>query len=165
MSDEKTLFRYSVTSIKGEGWAIAFVDCASGCFSALSDWGDVAYRWNLAGVPAGTDFRRFLVDLDGYYLTEKLSGGAREYDAEATLREARMAIAALEDEEARAEEEALLKDCNELRQELDVGLWMERGTSLDASDIYRSRRPLHVTHFVSFAWPRLKAAILAELEG
>ena len=60
MASDVKVWRYSFPSIKGEGWAIFFLD-ETGCFAALSDYGDWSYRWNQRGLPEKLTFRHFLL--------------------------------------------------------------------------------------------------------
>jgi len=65
------LWRYSIPSINGEGWAV-FVLGSDGYFSACSDWGNYAFIWRAHGC---NDFREFLLraDRDWDYFVKKLS--------------------------------------------------------------------------------------------
>lgn len=80
MSDVQ-LWRYTLPSIKGSGWAI-FVLGSDGYFSSVSDFGRYAFMWGAHGCK---DFREFLfgAEKDPDYFIGKLSPG-EEYDGVAT---------------------------------------------------------------------------------
>jgi len=70
-SEAVQTWRYSLPSIRGEGWAIAFLD-SIGCFSVLSDWGNYGYRWPQAGWGPG-DFRAFFSRCNDDYIVRKIA--------------------------------------------------------------------------------------------
>lgn len=152
-------WRYSLPNEKGEGWVIAFLD-STGCFTALSDWGDVAYRWSAGGWGEG-DFRQFLLQCDDYYLTAKFGRNRREYDPEASLKAAKRAIietrrhGTFDKEEARAEWDRL-KDYDDLGHEYDFGMFYNVTKLQDFGECHCTRYVSDVTAFVKHAMPRLR---------
>jgi hypothetical protein len=77
------LKRYTLPSIKHEGWAYIVIDTEIGFFSAVSDWGNYAFLWS----NPGCEFREFLTQLNPDYLHSKLMFGRpdkNEYDDKAT---------------------------------------------------------------------------------
>jgi len=113
------MWRYAIPSLKGEGWAILFLD-NEGCFAVLSDWGDWSYRWNTRGV-AEKDMRHFIVTCDNGYLRGKLNP-VQEFDAEKTLVAVKEYICGTRREKRLTKEEAreewwLLEEHEELDNE------------------------------------------------
>lgn len=73
------LWRYVLPSIRWEGWAIIILG-SDGYFSAVSDFGNYAYRWTAHGC---RDFREFILGIGVDYLVSKISPGT-EYSGECT---------------------------------------------------------------------------------
>ena len=166
-------FRYSLPNVPEwcEGWAIIFLD-STGCFSALSDYGNYAYRWPDHGW-GDFDFRKFFIERGDDYLLGKIAPND-VYDEDETLRaikktilsERRHAIAladaAWTRERARQEWDLLDRygwlDSEEAFQE-----WT-RETSLDDPWMYQERKthPRSVA-FTKKVMPRLRAIIRDEL--
>jgi hypothetical protein len=70
------------------GWAVLFLDEASGCVSINSDYGDFAYRWSQSGRGEGVSLKQFFCEVSAEYLAEKFMGpGARAFDLDATKAE------------------------------------------------------------------------------
>jgi hypothetical protein len=137
-----------------------------GCFSCLSDYGNYGHWW---GSP-GCEFRRFLTQVDSYYLTTKLQNGERdEYDGEATLAKVRRHIAAerrakrLTGMEAKREHE-LLEKHDLLDGEHHLFCWWQE-SRLDWGDespgAYRT--PIQLAAFVKEVWPLFVAQLRDEL--
>lgn len=166
MNSSAKVWRYSLPSVKGEGWAIIFLD-SIGCFTALSDWGDVGYRWPQQGWGDG-DFRKFLLSCDDYYLTTKFGRGRKEYDPKRTLACVKEHIlthrrdARLTKEEARQEWD-LLRTYDELDREFDFSQWYSATQLDDPGEFYCMRYVSDVTHFVAHVLPRLRDVLKAEL--
>jgi hypothetical protein len=126
-------WRISLPNENGEGWAIIFMD-STGCFSAMSDWGNVAHRWPNKGW-GDDDFRKFLLKCDDYYLTSKFGQNRREYDGEGALKSIQEYLNRMEQEKGLkpaviARERDLLKEHNELYEQHDLWAW-QQDTKLD----------------------------------
>ena len=164
MSDVQT-WRYSLPNVQGEGWAIIFID-ETGCFTALSDWGDVGYRWNQRGLPEG-GFKRFLIQCEDSYLISKFGSQRREYDPEATLEAVKHDIlqsrrdGQLSKEDAREEWDGL-QTYDNLSNDHDFSQWYTT-TKLDAAELHCMRYVRDVTNFVEKVMPRLREVLKAEL--
>lgn len=165
MSDVKT-WRYSLPNVKGEGWAIIFMD-ETGCFTALSDWGDVAYRWNQRGLPPG-GFKHFLLTADDSYLISKFGSQRREYDPENTLASVKDHIlstrrdGSMTKDDAREEWDSL-KTYEDLRTEFDFSQWYSTTKLEDAGEFHCMRYVRDVTNFVEKVMPRLRELLRAEV--
>lgn len=160
-------WRYSLPNVKGEGWVIAFLD-STGCFTALSDWGNVAYRWNARGWGPG-DFRQFLLSCDDYYLTSKLGQGRQEYDPEKTLQSVKEYIIEQRksrrwDKEDAAKEWDRLDTYSNLESEFDFGHWVSATEIGDAAEFYSQKYVSDVSAFIKHAMPRLREVFRAELK-
>lgn len=160
-------WRYSLPNQKGEGWAIIFMD-SIGCFTALSDWGNVAYRWPDHGWGEG-DFRKFLLRCDDSYLTGKFGQGRREYDPEGTVKnieryleeqmnEGRMDIGQVEEERQR------VRDHSDLHTQHDLFQWVQ-DSELDVRyEVSCERYERDVTSFVKHVMPRLRELLKQDLK-
>ncbi len=171
------VWRYSVPSIKGEGWGILFLDDA-GCFAALSDWGDWSHRWPMNGMPEGQGLREFLVDVDDAYLLGKLAP-ENDYDGEATVLDIKRAIIEYRrDHSGRSESvESKVKartmwDSLEESEIFDsphaLGEWWPlHGDDMPfiPTECYQTKPNAQAVAFLKRCWPRLKACIKAELEA
>jgi hypothetical protein len=171
-------WRYSIPSAMSQGWAILFLDEA-GCFTALSDWGNVAYRWNPRGLPEGLDFRQFLLECDASYITSKLGQNRREYDAEATkeairsqIIQERLEAACCASYTTGGREKA--RTTARLEWDLvttmgdaaeDFAAWHNDTSLCDPSEVYCTRYVGEVTNFVEHAWPRLREVMRCELSN
>ena len=160
-------WRYQFPSEKGEGWAIIFMD-SIGCFTALSDWGDVGYRWPEKGW-GDKDFRLFILGCDDYYLTSKFAGGRREYDREATLKAVREHIDSLMGpggwDIAQVEEETRrLRDCGDLYDEEDFRRWRDETEVESAHELYCTKPDHDATMFVQKVMPRLRERLKQDLK-
>ena len=158
--------RYNLPNENGEGWAIVFIDDATGCFTALSDWGNVGYRWPEGGLSG--DFRAFLLDCDDGYLTSKLGQNRKEYDAERTLEAVKEAIlddrkdGSLDKFAARREWERL-DDFDNLYSEHDFTAFCADTRLDDIGECYCSRYVSDVRNFVQHVMPRLRKLLKSEL--
>lgn len=164
MSEIRT-WRYQVPNEKHQGWAILFLD-SIGCFAALSDYGDYAYRWPQAGWGPG-DFRRFLLSCDRSYLFGKLAP-RDEYDGQETLKLIRERIVekrregGLTKEQARAEMDLLEE--HDLDSEDGFSRWMDDTILGDAWEMACQSPPAQAVAFMDRCLPRLRALIEAELK-
>jgi len=79
--------RYSLKNEGHSGWAIILIDTDIGFFSTVSDYGNYAYLWSAPG----TEFRRFLLEVEPDYLLSKLLHGRADrlkiFDGDATKKE------------------------------------------------------------------------------
>ena len=158
------LWRYSIPSEKGEGWAV-FVIGSDGYFSACSDYGNYAFWWSHHG---SNDFRSFLLRAKESpdYFESKLSNGASEFSPEKT--EARIKELILE----RRRSGWLDKD--EAREEWDrfSGLYSDfefqdncaRSTIDDLHELAVYETPCQVAQFVRNCMARLIPLLKADLE-
>lgn len=181
MSDVK-VWRYSFPSIKGEGWAIFFLDSV-GCFAALSDWGDWSYRWNPRGYEEGDgrDFRHFILTCSDDYLLRKLAP-QQEYDPEATLQSVKEAIIEWRRDKHSSRKvtretlpeltpKALARDMwDELRPMYDnlcdphqFSRWMEHTELQDTTELYCTKFSEQAKIFLQRCMPRLREALKNEL--
>jgi hypothetical protein len=163
-----SFWRYSFPSVKGEGWAIIFIDSV-GCFAALSDWSDWSYRWNPQGIDE-PDFRQFFLTASDDYLLQKFNP-QKEYDPEATLENVRSDIADFAEGRADAadivqREEELLEGFDHLRTESDFDGWVAYSdTALtDTWDLRQDRHSLQAVQFVRKIMPQLREAIRKDLK-
>lgn len=166
-------WRYSGPSQNGEGWFIAFLDDA-GCLSVQSDFGDYSYRWPMHGMPPGRDgkpcrMREWVAEhlgRDPSYVLGKLSH-RDEFDDEGSARAVRQFIweafeaGDLDDEEASEEWELVDSDLDGARS---GDAWI-RQTSLEEPWHHLGNRyPQQAQAFMARVFPRLVAAVKAELE-
>lgn len=176
MSEPIKTWRFDLPNVNMEGWAIVFIDNA-GCFTAVSDWGDVAYRWPNDG-HCGPSFIR---QCDDGYLIRKLGQGRQEYDPERTVESVRdflwseaAGICYEHDERgeetvlrslSRADREQLrflagewerLREFDDLENEFQYGCWYHETRLDDASEFYRTRYERDVINFVTKVMPRLR---------
>jgi hypothetical protein len=165
-------WRYHLPSIKGEGWAIIFMD-SQGSFAALSDWGNVSNRW--PDESDERDFRDFIIGCDDDYLRRKFGHqfgqNREEYDGEATLASLKQYILRARRDGSWSKEEAadeweLLEHYQQLETEIDFSNWYQSsGTTIgDAYEFVHRRFDNGVTNFVAKAMPRLREVLRAELE-
>lgn len=170
MSDEITTWRYTFPndeSRNGGGWAIVFLD-SQGCFSGLSDYGNVAYRWPMAGQVPGREFREFLLGCDDYYLTLKLGQGRKEYDPKGTLQMVKEHILRYRRDDSLTKAEAReewnrLETYDNLAREFDFSQWYTATGIEDAGEFYCQRYDTDVTAFVEMVMPRLRERMRADL--
>ena len=162
MTNPVKVWRYSLPNVQHQGWAIIFVD-SIGCFTALSDWGDVGYRWPEQGWGEG-DFRKFLLSLDDSYLTGKLGRGRKEYDREGTLAAVRERIAELP-QKKQEEELELLKRHDDLHNDHNFSQWYTDTNLEDAGELHCQQTVSDVTRFVEHVMPRLREVLKAELKA
>ena len=165
MSDVQT-WRYSLPNIQGEGWAIIFID-SIGCFTALSDWGDVGYRWPQQGWGPG-DFRAFLLQCDDSYLMGKLGQNRKEYDPESTLANVKDTIIQYRrdgtfDKDTAREEWDRLDTYDMLDRDHDFSQWYGHTKIEEAGECHCMRYVREVTGFIEHVMPRLRALLTAEL--
>lgn len=76
---EYILKHYQLPNVKGQGWAdiIILRGEKGGQLFTITDYGNYNYGWWSIG--GDGDLRRFIVDADKYYLTNKLANGTKGY--------------------------------------------------------------------------------------
>jgi len=167
VNDMKT-WRHSIPNVDHEGWAILFLD-ETGCFTALSDWGNVGYRWNQRGLPEGVDFRQFLLECDDAYITRKLGQNRTEYDPDATKKSIRQYILLRRRDSYDIRAKVRARDEWDYVDGMgdspgDFERWMENTGIGDPSELYCTRYVNEVTSFMKHAWPRLREVIGQDLK-
>lgn len=159
------MWRYEIPSIKGEGWAILFLD-NEGCFAVLSDWGDWSYRWSARG-GATKDMRYFIVTCNNDSLLRKLNP-VQEFDAEATLTAVKEYISSMRQEGRLTEQEEqeelrLLEEHEGLDNEWYWDRWLGDTDMVHAYELRVDRYPLAIQAFLEKCWPRLREEIQKEI--
>jgi hypothetical protein len=175
MNDDEPVktWRFDLPNVDGEGWAIVFMD-SRGCFSALSDWGDVSYRWR-----SNPNLPAFVKSCNDDQLISKFGQNRREYDPQGTVEGVRdylweeaLAVfesCALEDGTTRSftadeheqldclsEEWELLRFYDDLANEHEFTQWYTETDLDDAGEFYTQRYERDVTNFVAKVMPRLR---------
>lgn len=163
---EVKVWRYSFPSVKGEGWAIFFLD-ETGCFAALSDYGDWSYRWSQRGLPEGLTFRHFLLQCDDDYVLRKIAP-IQEYDPESTLQGIKETISGMRRERQLTKEEARdeweLPYMNEgLCDEFQFWNWAQATELVDTHEFYCTKYSAQARAFIRECMPRLREAIKNDL--
>lgn len=159
------MWRYEIPSIKGEGWAILFLD-NGGSFAVLSDWGNWAYRWAARG-GATKDMRYFIVTCNNDSLLRKLNP-VQEFDAEATLTAVKEYISSMRQEGRLTEQEEqeelrLLEEHEGLDNEWYWDRWLGDTDMVHAYELRVDRYPLTIQAFLEKCWPRLREEIQKEI--
>jgi len=164
--DELTIHRYYLPSLKGEGWAIVYIT-SLGEFTALSDYGNYGYWWSHHGCK---DIREFFLRAlkDPGYFVGKLSGGATEYDGEASLKSVKQYILSVRRDKSWtkecAREEWDLLDMNEnLYSDHDFTRWYDHTQIDEAYEHHQRRAKPQVVAFVEKVLGRLEPILRAEL--
>lgn len=158
------LHRYYLPNEKHEGWAIIVIG-DDGFFSAVSDYGNYAFRWTAFG----KSFKDFLIDAHkGWdYFASKLS--STEYSSRKTYQAIKEHIleyrknGTIGREEAR-EEWDLLHDSNDVRDgnELDFSNWVQETKIEDAWEFYATDYPSDVKNFTQKTLKRLSDVLVKE---
>lgn len=166
MPPEVQIWRYSLPNVKGQGWAIVFLDEA-GCFAALSDYGNWSYRWNQRGLPEGLTFRHFLLQCEDDYILRKIAP-KKEYDDEASLAAVRETILGMRREKQLTKDEAReeweLTDSYEgLSDEHQFWGWAQQTELPDTNELYLTKHPEDARRFLEHVMPRLREAIKNEM--
>ena len=162
MADPVKLWRYRVPSINGEGYATVVLG-SDGYFSAVSDWGNYAFRWTATGC---ADFRDFVMRalVSPAYWINKL-GGPDIFDGEATEAEVKAWVADL-DHFASAQQrdvELELLETSDFSCLEGFHRWQERTGIDDSWEFHHEKTDPQATAFVTRAMPRICALIEAEL--
>lgn len=166
MASDVKVWRYSFPSIKGEGWAIFFLD-ETGCFAALSDYGNWSYRWNQRGLPEKLTFRHFLLQCDDDYILRKVAP-VQEYDDAATLLAVKETILGMRRERQltadEAREEWELPDAYEgLSDDYQFWGWANQTQLPDTHELYCTKYSEQARAFLKHCMPRLREAIKNDL--
>lgn len=168
MPVEVQTWRYSFPSVKGEGWAIFFLDSV-GCFAALSDWGDWSYRWNPRGYEAGDgkDFRHFIISCDDDYLLHKIAP-KQEWDGDATFKSVKEAILGMRrdggwSKDKAREEWDLLENSGVSHSEFEFWDWSKDTELSDPHELTRHQASRQAKMFLARCMPRLREAIKNEV--
>lgn len=164
---EVQVWRYALRNDKpGEGWGVFLLD-SNGMLAIASDFGNYVYHWPSQGWGKG-GFREFLLELDTCYLSGKLAGGAREYQADRTLSNIREEICRLrregylEKDQARCEWD-LPREFNNLRRSEDFGNWLEETRLEEAWEWAVYDVPTQLMLFCQRVWPRFRELLQSDL--
>lgn len=164
---ELRTWRYHLPSIKGEGWAIVYMD-SIGVFTCVSDWGDYGYRWPQAGWGPG-DFRKFFLQCYDEYILRKIAR-PDVYDGEATLRAVKERIlearrhGSWSRDRARREWDRL-EVYGHLDSREDFAMWYEDTDIDEAYGLSVYSFSGEVRGFIEHVLPRLREAIKKQLEA
>lgn len=147
-----------------QGWAIIVIG-SDGFFSAVSDYGNYAFRWSHPGTK---DFRQFLLRAEQSwdYFCGKL--GTQEYNGQATCDSVKRRILAerkegrLTKEEARKEWD-LLSSNEWLESDVNYNDWARETELSDAWEHHAETYPIHLEMFVKKTMTRLARVLEAEL--
>ena len=161
------IWRYNLPNVNRQGWAIV-VMCEDGYFSAVSDYGDYAYKWQ----KENGDFREFIMQIadrneSGYFLNKIAK---KEYDGEETCKAVQRYILEsrrdgnLTKEDARTEWENL-RDCDWVENEPSFTRFYDRTKIDDVWELIRRSYPLDAVAFTQNTLPRLAEVIRQELEN
>jgi hypothetical protein len=164
MADEVRVWRYYLPSENGEGWGVAFVD-STGCLAIISDWGNYAYKWS----SFGECFRSFLIRVNTGYLLSKVARSPcpPAIDVAKTAVAAKRAISELRrHQEISAEEAREEWDLVEAELESDgvYEYWLRTTCLCDAHELLVEAVDHQAVAMADKLWPRLVAAMRAELE-
>jgi hypothetical protein len=165
MSSDVKFWRYYVPSVDGvEGWGIFILD-STGMFSAVTDYGNAAYKFD---VRAGEDIRKYFAKGVPGNLMEKLFYDLQRYDGDETLIRVKKCIlegrrnGSYSSEQARAEWDLLEKN-DWLDNEADFVRWYDDSIIYDSGELYTMGYPPSCNGFVNKLMPRLCSAIAKEL--
>jgi hypothetical protein len=158
-------WRYHLPSIRGEGWAIAFLD-SIGCFTCLSDFDDWSYRWPEAGW-GPRDFRQFILRCNDHYILHKVARDDTYYGAQ-TLRNVKERILERRrhggwDRSKARREWDLLREHDDLDSRESFAMWWQQTEIDDCSELAHWDVPPRATAFFKHVMPRLREVIRAEL--
>lgn len=167
MGADVVTWRFSLPSIKNEGWAIVFMDSV-GCFSVLSDYGDCSYVWPVSGFRPGQDFRQFILECDDDYLLRKLGMNRKEYDGKGTFQAVKAQILSERRDRRLTKTEALdewqhLRDYNSFHSEYDFVQW-SGDTSVTTEELVQTKYVSEVLAVVRHVLPRLRVLLQESLK-
>lgn len=158
------LRRYHLPSEKFEGWATIVIG-DDGYFSAISDFGNYAFRWTHYG---DQDFRQFLLRMHESwdYFCSKL--GSQEFDGPATKRAIEVYILEQRREQEYTKEEAadLWEDLHsgDFESETDFIDWSRETTIEEPWQFHTQSYPTHLQIFTKITMKRLNALLEKELK-
>ena len=162
-----TVWRYIIRGINGEGWGYLLL-ASDGYFSAVSDYGNYAFRWTAIG--EGRDFRDFLAHIGTDYLISKIAPEKR-YDGGLTEKHVRQLIdeqvaSGLLAEQDKKRELDLLRQQSGLENEFHFYEWMNRTDLVfEYQDIFETSHNGDAFNFCNKLFPRFAAVLRAELAG
>lgn len=164
MSKEIKFWRYYVPAEDGEGWGIFLLD-STGMFSAVTDYGNCAYRWSHHGC---NDFREFFRGDSWDYYLNKLFQGQEVYQQDETLQAVKERIIHLRwerrvTEEWAREEWDLLERHEDLYSESDFTRWYDETRVDDAGEYYTRGHNSSAKAFVRKLMPRFAKMALDDL--
>lgn len=168
MSNQEVKFwRYYIPTVDGlEGWGLFLLD-STGMFSAVTDFGNAAYKFE---VREGEDIRKYFAKGVPGNLLPNLFYNLRRYDGDETLRKVKEDIIylrgdrSLTREEARAEWDLLFKN-DFLENDANFVRWYDETTLCEAAENYTLSYPASCRAFVNKLMPRFSAAVAVELEA
>lgn len=153
------------------GWAIVMIDERGGVMQICSDYGNWSHAWPYHGRKT---FRHFLVEIDEYYLINKLHGRPDYFNEAATKKEFKRIVC-----ESRKHDDITKGKAREAFDEIIHGEWS------CAEDVYSAmcdadtfdgvfdpaelpivyEYPPNIVQFSKRIWPVFLAAIKAEIEA
>lgn len=160
------LWRYHLPSERDiEGWATIVLG-SDGYFSAVSDYGNYAFRWTAHGEK---DFRKFLVNAHQSWDYFASKFGQQVYDGERSLLSVKTRILesrrALEfTQEFARREWDLLKTHEDLYSEMNFGDWLSSTELGDAWEHHCTSYPANLRIFCQKTLKRLSGILEAELK-
>lgn len=168
---EIKIWRYSLPSEKGEGWAVIHMD-SKGFFATCSDYGNYAYHWSSWGEK---DFRHFVIEMtkDPDYIGNKLNHEKwYKHNDDETVKNIKQEIIRRRREE-RIDKDEARDHWDDLdyyeRGETDFRGWIEKQTLFEdwceASDCGVSKPSADIWCFCTRTLPRLAEILKAELEA
>lgn len=165
MSSSVKFWKYYVPSVDGlEGWGIFILD-STGMFSAVTDYGNAAYKFE---VRAGEDIRKYFAKGVPGNLKEKLFYNLQCYDGEETLIRAQEYILEARREKSYSREQAREEwDLLELNEWIDNDAnfvrWFDATSIDDAGEFYTMGYPPSCRGFVNKIMPRFCEVVAKEL--
>ena len=163
MSDQIKFWRYYVPNIDGEGWGIFVLD-STGFFSAVTDYGNCAFRWSSTGTK---DFREFMKGSPSYYIN-KLFGEGKEYQGDQTVEKIKRYIIECRREDSLTEEQArhewdLMDQNDNLYSISDFTRYYDSTNLDDVGEFYTMGYSASVMAFGKVLLPRLFEMIKDDL--
>jgi len=168
------LHRYYLPKLPNweDTWSVVYVD-QSGILSIVSDWGDFAYTWGTGG-RSKSDFREELLRFGSDYVANKLyDHGHMVLDEALTVKVIRehilhlRKVGALTAEQARSDwnDSKGIESYSAFQQFLDDDLDHNRHDAYCECCSSKPHNSASVDKWIQKSWPRLRAAMQAELEA
>ena len=166
----------SYTVRRGLEWARIWIT-DDGCFTTLSDHGNFGYWWSCPGC----EFRKFLCEMDDYYLSRKLAVGRHEFDGEASVKTIRSRICDLRRQQCLTREQAQAEwdlvhpkpssgwgdgmrgAFSNMDNEIEAHEWYVATDLGDAAELLKYRTPMQIQMFIKRLWPLFVAQLREEL--